>query len=297
MKDKRICKVIQDLLPNYIEGLTTNETNEYIEEHIEKCTECSKILNDMKSEIKSPEEKVDIKEINYLRKYKSKLKVLKIIILAIILIFVFIVARRMFILIDIQNKVNKYENIDNCHLRLYWYYGNQISINEIYKKESKNKTHTEMISKNGYYEEYIFDNGNEQKIFNISKLDGKSELLINNKKDSVTNKIEIRNDLKTDNILDFMIMSLTTRITSEKCNGKECYKIEFPKFFKNFDGATEYIEKQTGLLIRHIDTVNIEKQQEIQAAWLQEYKYEFNTVTDEDFIEPDISEYEIVESN
>ena len=34
MKEKRECKIVQDLLPNYVDGLTNEETNKYIEEHI-----------------------------------------------------------------------------------------------------------------------------------------------------------------------------------------------------------------------------------------------------------------------
>ena len=37
MKEKRDCKIIQDLLPNYIEKLTNEETNNFIEEHLKEC--------------------------------------------------------------------------------------------------------------------------------------------------------------------------------------------------------------------------------------------------------------------
>ena len=34
MKNQKQCKIVQDLLPTYIEDLTSEETNQYIEEHI-----------------------------------------------------------------------------------------------------------------------------------------------------------------------------------------------------------------------------------------------------------------------
>lgn len=40
MKENKDCKIIQDLLPNYIEKLTTEETNNYIEEHFKICENC-----------------------------------------------------------------------------------------------------------------------------------------------------------------------------------------------------------------------------------------------------------------
>lgn len=34
MKEKNKCKIIQDLLPSYMDNLTEKETNQYIEEHL-----------------------------------------------------------------------------------------------------------------------------------------------------------------------------------------------------------------------------------------------------------------------
>ena len=51
MKEKRNCKIVQDLLPTYIENLTSTETNKYVEEHLKQCEECTKIFNNMKKEI------------------------------------------------------------------------------------------------------------------------------------------------------------------------------------------------------------------------------------------------------
>lgn len=36
MKANNKCKIVQDLLPNYIEKLTSNETSEFINEHLKK---------------------------------------------------------------------------------------------------------------------------------------------------------------------------------------------------------------------------------------------------------------------
>ena len=34
MNQKKDCKIILDLLPNYVEKVTSKETNSYIEEHL-----------------------------------------------------------------------------------------------------------------------------------------------------------------------------------------------------------------------------------------------------------------------
>ena len=44
---KLSCNVVRDLLPNYIEGLTSGETNTDIEEHLSECEDCTKIKETM----------------------------------------------------------------------------------------------------------------------------------------------------------------------------------------------------------------------------------------------------------
>lgn len=39
---KITCNVIEDLLPLYVEGLTSDDTNFLIEEHLKTCTDCKK---------------------------------------------------------------------------------------------------------------------------------------------------------------------------------------------------------------------------------------------------------------
>ena len=45
------CEIVKDLLPSYIDDLTSAESNAEIEEHLETCQECKDILNQMKTEI------------------------------------------------------------------------------------------------------------------------------------------------------------------------------------------------------------------------------------------------------
>ena len=70
MKEKRDCKIVQDLLPNYIENLTNEETNRFIEEHLKECPECQKVLENMKKELKDSINNLNSFDI-YIRKDKS----------------------------------------------------------------------------------------------------------------------------------------------------------------------------------------------------------------------------------
>lgn len=72
-QDKQDCKIVQDLLPNYIENLTYDETNEYIRNHIAKCPKCAKVLNNMDAEIEIEPLNQD-KEIKYLKGIRKRVK-------------------------------------------------------------------------------------------------------------------------------------------------------------------------------------------------------------------------------
>lgn len=96
----RDCKIVQDLLPNYIEGLTDEVTNEYIEEHIEACSECANALKAMNGEIKLEEFDQD-KEINYLKGVRKRTKRT----IAIISLLVIIVAVGIVLYINQKSKL------------------------------------------------------------------------------------------------------------------------------------------------------------------------------------------------
>lgn len=66
------CNIIQDLLPSYIERLTSEQSNQAIEKHINNCSECSKYLNELRQDIAPQADLPD--EIDYLKKIKSKMK-------------------------------------------------------------------------------------------------------------------------------------------------------------------------------------------------------------------------------
>lgn len=67
------CEIIRDLLPSYIEGLTSEESNRAIEDHLKNCPDCSKYLEEMRGKVDAPEiEMVDAKEIRPFKKLKKR---------------------------------------------------------------------------------------------------------------------------------------------------------------------------------------------------------------------------------
>ena len=69
MKDELECNIVQDLLPNYIEKLTSNETNIVIEKHLETCENCKEAYEQMIVDVGNTE-KVPAIELKFLKKVK-----------------------------------------------------------------------------------------------------------------------------------------------------------------------------------------------------------------------------------
>ena len=68
------CELIQDLIPLYVDGLTSDVTSSYMQEHFLTCAACQKKYEMMTQAIAANEDEVKIKEqkeIDYLKKVKK----------------------------------------------------------------------------------------------------------------------------------------------------------------------------------------------------------------------------------
>lgn len=66
------CEIIRDLLPSYVDGLTSEESNREITAHVAECAPCKEILEQMQEEVqeKAPKEK---RKINPFRKFNRRM--------------------------------------------------------------------------------------------------------------------------------------------------------------------------------------------------------------------------------
>ena len=46
MKNDLTCGVVRDLLPSYVEGLTSPESNTAVERHLSECPDCAQLRTD-----------------------------------------------------------------------------------------------------------------------------------------------------------------------------------------------------------------------------------------------------------
>ena len=285
MKEKKVCKIIQDLLPNYIEQLTNEETNIYVREHLENCEECNQILNDMEKNI-SLNNKIDKNEVKYIKKFSYKMKCLTLVILIILAILVINISRKVIILSELENKANEYVQSTNIRNIVYAYQQDtytkteKLTLNDkkaiiITKIEDGNKTITRM-----------YENGDNVNIY--TETEDRKTVRLNQKMEISTN---IYNSLTTENYIQLLVSAVSATIKSTEYNGTECYYIANCSNPYMLSESGVYVEKSTGLVLRSIVEEGLWDENVAPAV---DYIYEFNTLTEQDFIEPNIEEYEIL---
>ena len=79
------CKIVQDLLPNYVDKLTTESTNEFIKEHLKECKKCREVYEKMSEQI-DLDYNIENKEVKYMKKVHKKILIMGIIILILAII-------------------------------------------------------------------------------------------------------------------------------------------------------------------------------------------------------------------
>ena len=282
------CRIVQDLLPNYIEKSTDEETNKFIEEHINSCEKCNKLYKDLLHSTNEKEKTIAKKEVKYMRKYKNKMIILKAVLLVVLIFFVIYIGRNMIIIGNLQNKVRKYYDSNNYHIEWYSYSSNYTSLIEVYKKDDK------IIQRD--FISHLEEQNNDE-IISYTTEKGTNVYFMNSKEYGTLEKkvypsldIKSLDYIKTDSILEFAFQAITSQITTVNCNGKDCYKIDTL-------GATKYIEKTTGLTIRVLNDTTSFKNYDYGRAEssVGDIFYEFNNVTDEDFVEPNTTGFEKIE--
>lgn len=74
MNNKVSCSIVRDLLPNYIDKLTEDETNYIIEDHLSNCTNCKLIYEEMSSEMEDNTYKNEVIKEKKVKDFLEKAK-------------------------------------------------------------------------------------------------------------------------------------------------------------------------------------------------------------------------------
>lgn len=271
MEKEKECRIVEDLLPNYIEGLTNEVSNEFVETHLKKCSTCKVEKQRMTEKLEVKAIHNQEKEIDFMKTYRRKMNILKGIIGIIIIL-------EMIFLGDMVRKflvINKYKiqmeqkNPENYYIKLI---------------NNDDKTFIESWTKEDTSLNKMRLEDREQ--IRYSDADN-SWLIINDEKEKIAIKID-RNKIGsaaigigydtifTENIWETIKYAFNSKVTSEVYNGIECYRVY------NNQYEQIYINKEDFRPIRIVD-----KDTDFS------YEYIINEVTDKQVEFPDITGYEI----
>lgn len=309
MKKEIECKVVEDLLFGYVDKTLNNESKKIVENHLKDCKDCKEKLNEILEENKQ-NEKIQQREIDYLKKIKTKSRI-KSILIAIGIIILILILLYLIKFIRISNIMGKAER----SLKSQNYYcekqensgEDSVSVSKTYYKDGKYKRTNEIYSDNGkelISTEYGEVGSDERKLVSerdktvtvykgdISKILNKEE---NVKFDRFT--LEERKMVYA-NLGKAFLMSMES---DSYDSNKEYYILRY-KFDKRNTWEV-WLDKETGLVIREINrggsvvyipgTEIVKKESDI----IEKYKYDFGIVNDEDVSVPDFSGYKVEYQN
>lgn len=211
------------------------------------------------------------------------LKIILAILLIILLFFLINTFRKFFILQEIQNNINKYISSTNFHEKISINDNDTNRTTDIYKKGENTLVITNNNNTNAKTSLYYSNTGCDE-FYETS--DGKRAKLNSH---GTLMESPIINYTKTANSWIRFMASIYTRIEKVELNGKVCYHItgNLKSAFAhtNSDEKEIYIEKDKGLCVKIVHN----------SGKTESLEYEFNNVTDEIFVKPDISQYELIE--
>lgn len=304
MKSKKECEIIQDLLLNYADGVLNPESKKLVQEHLNKCEYCQTELNNIKKDIDDTSNKEKI-ELDYLKKVRIRTKIKSILIaIVIILVIAIIIFLNNFLKINsIMSRAEKSLQSNNFYKETSQILSdNHTSITKEYYKDGKYKISWEVYS----------DNGIETSIIEYANVDSDERIYIYEKekkaiieKGDIPKMLNSANNIKNvpfiTNRKDLLNKIGTTFVYSINTDtydyGKEYYVLNNRSERNN---AWEiWIDKETGLPIKQFNRggeksffpgTNVVR--EIRDN-IQEYKYDFDKVTNEDVKVPDLSNYTV----
>ena len=209
-------------------------------------------------------------------KIKRILKIIIVIALIVIALFCIAVLRKVIIIRGIQKKVSNYINSNNYH------------IESIAKEDNGTKVTINYYHKNNK-EVMIMERNfkNEISTIRVYNNDGKIDSFYDTPEEKIVNLntaspmvIGIYDYFECENLFQTIIACIPARIEKTKYNGKQCYVVQNFMSQAMLHGADidkVYVDKETGLCIK----TNIN-------GTITDRKYEFNSIDDTVFIEPDI---------
>ena len=204
------------------------------------------------------------------------IRIIMIILIILLVVFCILTLRKFIIFSNIEKISKDKINSTNYYIERVSKVGDSITLMKSYNKDENYISESNYISTDNDDKErkIIIYKNNDEKISIIQS--GEDKIAF---KDSETLMGKVSLDtigLNSMSTSDKLLLSVTSKITSEEYNDKECYVVEPADTWKL------WIDKETGLVIREENGMTV-----------QDNLYKFDEVTDEDMAKPDISDCRI----
>lgn len=280
------CKIVQDLLPTYIENLTSEETTTFIKEHLSNCKNCEQICTNMKKDLDNQDIE-DIEIVNEIKEYKKKINLIKtifwIIVIGIILTMVISVSYKFYVISKTYYRNTNYRKFESFRVEEY-----DESVEKdiphyttYYLKNVMKKYYGDDVIE--YYDgenHYYFDN--ESKTYWMKKENLNLSLHINISTMSGTEKIVKNGKIKNFEILKFAI-NPNVSVNIRTFRQKKYYQLYY-------EGDTIFIDADTFFVERIQD-----QKEKYGSVKTKEYRVTTANVGWREVEKPDLSKYTLIE--
>lgn len=309
MEKKTECEIVQDLLFSYADDVLNTESKKLVEKHLTECQKCQEKLIEIQNE-KNQQEQNQKTQIDYLKKIrrKSKIKSFLWAILILGILFASWYLYKFSIIHKITKKVEEQFVGENFYIEeisnsedgslFYgktWYKDGKFKVTFYQQKDEEI---TPMYTRYGNIQEnpkeqyFVYDNIKEVRK-EISIYEGKKENFIN------PNRTFISKARKQELGKYYWIAKLGEPFyvkisTDHKDIGRLYYVFDFGE-------SKKWVDMTTGLPIMSFGTVSsteyygTTKIPKSHFESISEYRYEFETVTDEDVQMPSFEGYKFTE--
>ncbi len=211
----------------------------------------------------------------------KKMKLWKKILLVLLVLFILwliLVARRFIIITKLVNEAQKYNGKTNYIAVVQSLQDGTVNIMKSYRKDGDYLTTIKVYSPSIKEERGLTVYRKENEVIGILQSGEDKVALIDG--NILAGDIQVANALSIiSNNVQKIQFAITSTITKEKCNGRDCYLIKV-------DNSRIWVDKESGLVIRNMN-----------GTWITERFYEFDVVKDENIQKPDISDCRIREEN
>ena len=283
--NKKDCKLVCDLLPNYIENLTSIETNDFIESHLSYCVNCKEEFENYNGEFKISNR--EEKEIDYLKKYKRKIisSIFLGIGLGILLLFlsyIIIIFYRFFTLNTLLSTFNNAKEKNNFYLEknVTTYQNQKFDTDTCVKywyKDGILKIETSSIKTNHSFIYFMDMNASIEYIFDTTN--------------KTVNKIQDENSTYSkENLLYTLLQTYYYKDLSSLF--KASFDLYGTSIMQNKENIilnhTRIYDKSTGFICSDYDSDYLGN------ATITTYQYSFDTVTTDNLQMPNLLDYRFI---